>query len=129
MVRMDVNETEKAPEELFIYGNVSDTEVILPDLVVGVGANGNAFKFKVGEVVDLKDFFSVQRLKKVKSIKDALKADPPLLIACASVDEVVVPRQRLFTSGTAPKNEFDDLLKAVKLKDIEEEERLKSQVM
>ena len=121
MVRMDVK------EESYIFGNISDTEVILPDLIVGVGTSGNAFKFKVGEVVDLTQFFSVQRLKKVKSIKDALRDN--LLIPCASVDEVVIPRQRLFSSGIAPKNEFDQLLKEAKLKDIEEEERLKSQVM
>ena len=124
-----VLENEKTKEESYILGNISDTEVILPDLIVGVGASGAAFKFKVGEVLDLKDYFSIQRLKKVKSIKDALKSDPPLLVACDSVDEKIIPRTRLFNAGIAPKNEFDQLLKEAKLKDIEDEERLKSQVM
>jgi len=110
-------------KESYIFGNITDQDIVFPDLIVGTGNTGPAFKLQPGEVVNFEEFFSPQRLKRARSI--AIAKERGLIKECAP-GEVIEVKKRIYTSGPAPKNEFDILLEEELKKEQEEQERLRA---
>jgi len=91
--------------EKYIFGCMYDQNVHFPDLVTGTRGSEAVLRLEPGQVVDFEDYFSVARLRRSKSLKDALKSG--WIVPCESVDTVIEPKKRIHTSGEAPLNEFD----------------------
>ena len=114
-------EVEVEVVEKYIYGNISDQTVILPDLIQGSLPTGPTFKIEPGQVVDLLEYFTAQKLKRCRSLKIAM--DGKFLKKCDSVDEVITPKKR-DVSGFM-RNEFHEALDALEKKEQEDNKRLR----
>ena len=97
-------QVKEAVKEVYVFGNISDQDIVFPDLIVGPNNTGPAFKILPGEVVDLEEFFTVQRLKRARYI--SIAKEKGYIRACESGEKIAV-NKRIMSSGLAPLNEFD----------------------
>jgi len=112
-----------AAGERFIFGCIYEQNVLLPDLITGPRGSEASFRFEPGDVVDLEEYFTPQRLRRSRSLKVALNSG--WLKPCKSVDEKITVERTIVQSGEAPLNEFDIRLAEELDKEEAELERLK----
>ena len=116
---------EEKVEEKFIFGNIHNEEVVLPDLTTGARGEERAFKFSPGAVVDLEEFFRPAALRRSHSLNVA--KDHGWLIPVPSKDSKVEHAgPRITSGGEAPLNEFDERLAELLDKEDEEERRMRA---
>lgn len=115
--------SEDTVGEKFIFGNIHQENVVLPDLETGPEGARQAFRLEPGEVADLARYFDVSELKKSRSLDLAVNSG--LIKPCKSLDEKITVVEKKLTSGIAPLNEFDIRLAEELKKEEEELDRLK----